>query len=440
MPSDLTREQRVWRWRIFGVTWLAYAGFYLCRKNFSVCMPMLSEDLGYTKADFAIVLSLYSLMYSLGQFYTGMLSDRFGPRLIVGAGLIISLVCSVVMGFGHVFVVFLIMFTINGIAQSTGWPGTVKNMATWFRHHERGVVMGFWCTCYVAGGFIATNFATLVATNQWLFPQLGWRRGFLAPPILLAVVAAIYILLTRNKPSDAGLPDFPEDDDKDTEAPGDGGPAAHHTDESQDFWDAFKHVFLQKAIWVTGAAYFLVKLTRYAFLFWLPFYMVEALGYANDTAGYTSSMYELVGFAGIILAGFMSDKLFHARRFPVVSLMLFGFAVVCMIHPNLAAKGPFWNALGIGLIGMMTFGPDSLMSGPAAQDMGGQRGAAMAAGAINGIGSFGTVLSPFVVAWITETELGWDGMFRLFAILAAISGIAMATQWNYGGRKREKPA
>ena len=81
-----------------------------------------------------------------------------------------------------------------------------------FRHKERGVVMAWWCTCYVVGGFAATVFATYWATNETFFVDMGWRRGFWAPALLLTVIAGIYILFTRNRPSDAGLPDLPEDD------------------------------------------------------------------------------------------------------------------------------------------------------------------------------------------------------------------------------------
>ena len=424
MGKELTVEQRRWRRRIFAITWMAYAGFYLCRKNFSVCMPFLKEDLGFSNEGLVLIISLYSLMYALGQFYNGVLSDRFGPRLIVGIGHVIALTCSIVMGFGHIYALFFVMYILNGVGQSTGWSGTVKNMATWFRHHERGVVMGFWCTCYVIGGFIATNFATFAATNQWIFPELGWRRAFWAPAILLAIVAVLYTKFTRNKPSDAGLPNFPEDDAE----PG----AAEATGA---FWPIFKDVFSKRVVWITGATYFLVKLTRYVFIFWLPVYMTDALGYGKGEAGYMSSVYELVGFTGVIMAGIISDKLFQSRRFPIASIMLFGLAAACLIQPRFAAMGMFWNAVGIGLIGIMTFGPDAIMSGPAAQDLGSQRGAAMATGIINGMGSFGQIVSPWLVTFVAKSRFGWDGIFYIFVILAIISGTSMATLWNYGGKK-----
>ncbi|MBN2311538.1 MAG: MFS transporter [Candidatus Hydrogenedentes bacterium] len=430
MSGPLTAEQHRWRYRIFAVTWVGYAGFYLCRKNFSVCMPMLTHDLGYSKTDFAHIIALYSLMYALGQFYNGILNDRFGPRLIVTIGHVIALACSVVMGFGHVYAVFFVFYVLNGVGQSTGWSGTVKNMATWFRHRERGVVMGYWCTCYVLGGLAATNFATWAATNELLFPQLGWRRGFWAPAIALAVVSALYVVFTRNKPSDAGLPDFPEDDD----APVSYG-APVPVREEVPFWDVFKEVYSKPVIWLTGGTYFLVKATRYAFIFWLPLYLSQALAYSDAKSGYMSSVYEFVGFFGVILAGYLSDKVWNSRRFPITSIMLFGLAAACFIHPHLAGLGTVGCAVGIGLIGMMTFGPDAIMSGPAAQDMGSQRGAAMAAGIINGLGSFGQIISPYIVALIADSKYGWNGVFYLFVVFAIVSGGLMATLWNYGGHQ-----
>jgi sugar phosphate permease len=83
MSEQLSQAQRSWRWRIFAVTWLAYAGFYLCRKNLSVTMPLLSEDLGYSNLQLANIFFGYSLLYALGQFGFGVLADRFGSRLIV---------------------------------------------------------------------------------------------------------------------------------------------------------------------------------------------------------------------------------------------------------------------------------------------------------------------------------------------------------------------
>ena len=181
MKQTFTKEQTQWRRRIFVVTWLGYAGFYFCRKNFSVTMPLIAKDLGYTNDDFAIVIGTYSFLYMLGQFLNGYLSDKYGPRLIVGIGLLVAVGANAFMGISGALGVFAFLMGVNGLGQSTGWSGLIKNMTTWFRHSERGVVMSWWTTNYVIGAFLATIFATWWATNETILPGLGWKRGFWAP-------------------------------------------------------------------------------------------------------------------------------------------------------------------------------------------------------------------------------------------------------------------
>lgn len=87
-----------WRLQIFALTWLAYFGMYFRRKNFSVVMHVLSRELHTSKEEFAFVITVYSVMYMAGQFLNGYLSDRHGPRLIVGIGLLLSVIANLTMG------------------------------------------------------------------------------------------------------------------------------------------------------------------------------------------------------------------------------------------------------------------------------------------------------------------------------------------------------
>jgi sugar phosphate permease len=427
----LTRGQARWRYRIFAISWLAYAGFYFCRKNFSVVMPLLRHDLGESNMQLAAVITGYSVLYALSQFLSGALSDYFGPRRVVGIGMCIVVLANVLMGFQTSLVAFVILGCLSGAGQSTGWSGLVKNMACWFRRQERGVVMAWWSTNYVLGGFVATIFATFAVTQNWLFPAWGWRRGFWAPALVLLIVMLGYVFLVRNHPSEVGLPAIEEDEP--VAAPlGDQG-TRRDAPQPHDSTSVFRGLLLDRTVWIISAMYFFLKLTRYGFLFWLPVYMTQHLHYSVREAGYTSSLYELVGFSGAIIAGYASDKLVQSRRFPVGAVMLWGLALVSLIHPMLAARGHWGNALGISLIGIMTFGPDTLMSGAAAQDVGSQRGAATAAGFIDGVGSIGQILSPYLVALVTE-KYGWDTLFYLFVAFSVTGGCLLATRWNYAPR------
>jgi sugar phosphate permease len=92
---NLTSGQR----KIFAVTWITYSGFYLCRKNLSIALPLLAGVAGLRSMQLANIVFGYSLLYAVGQFGFGFLSDRIGPKRVVGTGLLIIIGSSVMMVF-----------------------------------------------------------------------------------------------------------------------------------------------------------------------------------------------------------------------------------------------------------------------------------------------------------------------------------------------------
>ncbi len=422
MAKAISPELKRWRLQIFSVTWLAYFGMYFCRKNFSVVMPVLSRELHTSKDEFAVVITVYSLMYMIGQFLNGYLSDRHGPRLIVGIGLLLSVISNFMMGWMGTVGSFLFLMGLNGFGQSSGWSGLIKNLTPWFKKKERGVVMSYWTTCYVIGGMAATAFATYWLSNQSILVSMSWRRAFLAPSILLLVVSLAYILMARNDPADVNLESFEKSTDT---------PKGKRKEKA-----AQLEVLKNGAVWIAAIMYFFVKFTRYAFLFWLPLYLSEALKYSDQQAGYTSIAYEAFGFFGILAAGYASDYLFKSRRFPISSIMLFCLAFVLYLQPHLSPLGIVPTIVSIGLIGFFTYGPDSIMSGAAAMDFGKNHGAALAAGVINGVGSAGQLLSPFAVAYVSG-KYGWDALFGLFVFVTLIAAFLLILKWNYGKENQE---
>ncbi|MGO9254856.1 MAG: MFS transporter [Bryobacteraceae bacterium] len=422
--ASTDRSSRLWRYRIFAITWLGYAGFYLCRRNFSVVMPLLEKDLGYSNFQLANVIFFYSLLYSAGQFFFGPLADRFGGRLTVTAGLLLSIVVNVLMGFMPGVLALTVLCLANGIGQSAGWPGLVKNMGPWFRHQERGVVMGWWSTNYVIGGFLATVFATFVVSHAWLWNGAAWQRGFWTPALLLSVVAIAYGTFTRNRPSDVGLPEIDDRASVDSS-----GPAHSSTPRPGAGRWVFFRMLTDPLVWAIAVGCAFSKIIRYSFLYWLPLYLTQKVHYSVSEAGYTSSLYEFVGFGGAIIAGYWSDKLMQSRRLPVVAMMFWGLALACWIHPRMAATGRLGVAVSIALIGIMNFGPDTLLQGAASQDVGARWGVGTASGFISGFGSVGQIFSPYLVAYVAG-KYGWDNLFYGFVILAAIGGTLLATEWN----------
>lgn len=414
LPID--RVYRRWRIKIFVLTWIAYAGFYLCRKNLAVVKADLKGELGFDNISLGAIDTAFLVMYAVGQFANGLLGDKLGSKITVGAGLLIAAAGNFTFGFGTTLGFLMVLYGINGYAQATGWPGLVKTMANWFSTRERGIVMGWWSTCYQLGSAGATAFAAALL-GAW-----GWRYAFFVPATLLGGIGLVFLLGQRNRPEDLGLPGIQV-------YHGIASAADEAATDRLPLRAVWGEVLGHATVWLMGISYFCLKLVRYALMFWLPLYMVEQLGYKPVQAGFHSVILELAGFLGAIGAGYCSDKLFQSRRGPVCALMFAGMAIALLAYTRLALMGPGWNLFGMALIGLMMYGPDSLMTGAGAMDFGTKRGAATAAGFINGLGSIGAACQGFIVGYYSQW-FGWTALFYLFVGCAVCGALVMATRWN----------
>ncbi len=454
--STITREHVPWRYRVFAITWLGYAGFYLCRKNFAVAKNALDDTFGFTNMQLSYVWTGYLAMYALGQFVNGFLGDVKGPRFMVTLGLCTSAAMNFFCGFGETIGLFAILMGINGYAQATGWPGLVKCMGNWFIIRERGRVMGWWGTCFAVGGMIATLYATFLFSTYWemiahvplseiedsqiqQYPEAvaqAWKIIFWGPAATLLLIALLFLILVRNRPADVGLNTLDEfdglEDHRDEDVKAETARVLSQEEEKAEFRVALKNVFSSRTVWIYCAVYFCMKFIRYGMLSWLPKYAKDELAYDFSSAGYLSVGFELAAPLGVLFCGYVSDKLFNARRTPICSIMLACLFIACLAQAKIAYWSMGWYFLGLCAIGFTIFGPDALMSGPAAQDFGSARAAGMCAGLINGVGSIGAMLQEPLIGWATTTykETAWSWLFYVFAGLALIATVAITFTWN----------
>src|SRR5438874_9677378 len=79
-----------WRWQIFAITWLAYAGFYLTRKSFSVAKIGIGAGtpIGLSQPQMAWIDGAFLVAYAIGQFLWGVAGDKFGTRKVILLGML----------------------------------------------------------------------------------------------------------------------------------------------------------------------------------------------------------------------------------------------------------------------------------------------------------------------------------------------------------------
>src|ERR1041385_2685856 len=138
VAPSIQNAYRRWRRQIFGVTWLAYAGYYLTRKAFSVAKNELKrpEVLGLSRSQMSWMDGSFSAAYSLGQFFWGTLGDKFGTRQVILVGMMASVVTAALMGLSSTAWSMGALFALQGLWQASGWPPLSKNMGEFFSQRE----------------------------------------------------------------------------------------------------------------------------------------------------------------------------------------------------------------------------------------------------------------------------------------------------------------
>ena len=419
--SATDRTYRRWRWQIFAITWLAYAGFYLTRKSFPVAKIGIQNDpsLGMSKLEMSWIDTAYLIAYAIGQFAFGIAGDKLGTRIVVLIGMFASVFAAVVNGASTFTILFGVMWCIQGFAQSTGWAPLNKNMSTFFSQRERGLVMGFWCTNFALGGFVASIIA------GWAGDRWGWRYAYYFPAALLLGVAVLFWLFQRNKPEDAGLPPIEQYHGEPPAVLVEGDRPAH---ESEGSWFLIGQVLRNRMVILLSVIYFLLKPARYAILFWGPLYINHRLGTNMTQSGAVSAMFELAGPVGAVSGGYISDRLFGTRRVPVCVICLLLLGGLLLVLNHMPADRYILGAC-LFAIGFLLFTPDTLVAGAAAIDFGTKKGASTASGMINGCGSIGGVIGGSV-GFLSEGRLGWGGVFSALGGMVILAGIIMMPKWN----------
>lgn len=413
-----------WQWRIFWLLWTAYASYYLCRVHFAVAQPLILKEFpDWTNAQVGAIPSTYALFYAIGQVVNGTLCQRWGARHMMTVALAIAALTNFLFSFTASYGGMLLLWSVNGYAQSAGWSLLVQTIANWTTSRRRGTVIGLISTCYTVGNVLSWLLA------GFLCDTYGWRTAFWVPSLILVPVAVVFFLFLRNSPEDAGLP--PVRDDGVTPGPPRGGGTSRPAAEALSTAEILRLTFSNRVLWILGIGFFCMNAVRYSFMNWSVQYMADFQGRSIKGSATTAVVIPLVGSLGAIAAGWASDTWFNKRRAPVCALMQIGLAAVC-IGFTLVPRGDWILAtVLLGLAGFLIYGPDMLMSGAATVDISHPRAASIATGFTMCLGALGSTFSGSGIGWLKDLAQGdWNLVFYTLAGLVLVAAGFMVSIWN----------
>ncbi|MFC1283939.1 glycerol-3-phosphate transporter [Bacillus paralicheniformis] len=435
MPDDqIDSEYKKFRLQVFLGIFIGYAAYYLIRKNFSLAMPYLIEE-GFSKSALGFALSALSISYGLSKFVMATISDRSNPRMFLPAGLILSAVISLLMGFVPFFTssiaIMFIMLFLNGWFQGMGWPPSGRVLVHWFSVSERGNKTAIWNVAHnVGGGLMAPIAVAGVAIFSGITGSAtGYEGVFILPALVAIAVAVISYWLIRDTPQSVGLPPIEEyRNDYSSKSK-----KAFETELSTKEI-LFKYVLNNKWVWAIALANIFVYFVRYGVLDWAPTYLSEEKGFDMNKSSVAYFLYEWAGIPGTLLCGWISDKWFKGRRGPAGFVFMVGVLIAVLVYWFNPAGNPMIDMASLIAIGFLIYGPVMLI-GLQALDFVPKKAAGTAAGLTGLFGYLGGTLTANALMGVIVDASGWNAGFMLLTASCAIAALIFAMTWNVRGQE-----
>ena len=387
LVDSLYRSHRL---RIMLAITIGYGLVYTCRLALSMVKKPLIDGGIFTPVELGIIGSALFYTYAFGKLTNGFLADHMNLKIFFAFGVLISALLNIGMGFSTILWVSVLLWGLNGWFQGFGAPTGAVALATWFSNRERGRMYGIWSTAHAIGeGLTFVGVAGLV--TLW-----GWRAGFWGPGVLCIVVAIGLYLLMQDRPQTLGLPRVAEW--KNDFVSSDEGSKA--TQEST--WALQRTILKIPAIWVLALASASIYVTRYAINSWGVLYLQEAKGYSLMQAGAIISVNTVAGILGALAFGFMSDKLFDARR-PPTNVIFAGMEIVGLLMVFFGPPGkPVFMTVAFFIYGFGLTGLVTSLGGLFALDIAPKRAAGAAMGFIGVFSYIGAAMQDQISGHLIE--------------------------------------
>jgi NNP family nitrate/nitrite transporter-like MFS transporter len=349
----------------------------------SAFAPRFRESFHLTATQTAFLVSVPVLLGALFRIVTGMLSDRFGGRIIFTLLMFVVAVPAYLVPDVSSYQTLLIVAFFLGIAGSSFAVG-VGFVSRWFPPDKQGSALGVY-------GLGNIGQSAAVFLGPVLAAVVGWQNIFRGSAALLVIWGIGYYLLARNSPRTAP-------------------PAG--------IGAMFRLLARERLSWLLSLFYFLTFGGFVAFSIYLPVLLKDQFGLTPADAGFRTAGFVVLATLSRPLGGWLSDRIGGARVLHAVFLGIIPFALL-MSWPSML---PFTvGALGCAfLLGNGNGAVFKLVPEYFPKDVGTVTGLV---GAMGGLGGF---FPPLLLGFFRDhVHTVWPG----FALLA----LASAALWRANG-------
>uniref|UniRef100_A0A3B4T9K0 Glucose-6-phosphate exchanger SLC37A2 n=1 Tax=Seriola dumerili TaxID=41447 RepID=A0A3B4T9K0_SERDU len=433
---------------ILFLTFLFYTAYHLSRKPISIVKSELHRncstvirpaDLNVTnnatwcdwapfdqdnyQTLFGVLDNCFLVAYAIGMFFSGIFGERLPLRYYLSVGMLSSGLFTALFGLGfywniHSLGYYAFIQVMNGLVQTTGWPAVVACVGNWFGKGKRGFIMGVWNSHTSVGNILGSLIAGV-------FVSSAWGMSFIVPGIIIACtgILCFFFLTPLHSMWDLSEQESGEEEPLLQNSPHvdrtiNGAISVEPQEVAEEHSEAISFC---GALSIPGVMEFslcllFAKLVSYTFLYWLPLYISNVAHFEAKEAGDMSTLFDVGGIVGGIMAGLVSD--YTGGRATTCCVMLLAAAPMLFLY-NYIGQRSLGTTIGMLLVcGGLVNGPYALITTAVSADLGtheslrgNSRALSTVTAIIDGTGSIGAALGPLLAGLISPT--GWNNVFYM---------------------------
>ncbi|KAB8307323.1 MFS transporter [Erwinia endophytica] len=404
------------RWIIVLLLFLVYMINYLDRVALSLTVPMIEKDLMLNAEQFGLIFGSFFFGYALFNFIGGLATDKFGPTLVLGVAVgLWSLFCgftALATGFWSM----LILRVMFGMAEGPICSSANKAINGWFPKKQAATAMGFLSAGSPLGGAVAGPII------GYLSLAFGWRPAF----VIICTIGIVWMVAWFLIAADNPLKSLRVSEEERLLVAKLKEEQTTPDEELAQSEHGLGFYLRQPIILVTAFAFFCYNYILFFFLSWFPAYLVQAHNLDIKSMSMTTMIPWIVGFVGLALGGWISDKIFNITgklllsRKIVLVVSLLAAAICVALAGSVQGVYPAVTLMSVSIFFLYITGA---IYWAIIQDVVHKSRVGGISGFIHLIGSISGIIGPVVTGYIVHHTGKFDSAFILAGVVAALGAL-----------------
>lgn len=351
-------------WIVVGSIGIQILAAGLVMQAFGTYVAVWQAEFGWSKTAFAVAFALQRGMMAVLSPVQGWLLQRFGPRRVIGTGLVILALGFVLLSRFETQLGFYLSFLVVALGVGlSGFLSLTTTVVNWFER-RRASALALMQVGISVGGL-------LVPLVAWLMTSQGWRATSLMSAGAVLLFGLPLSALMRSTPEAYGLrpdgdppPERPRASREATDVEADDDA---RSGEDGDF--GAREALRTRAFWFITAGHALAVTLVATVTVHIVVHLNEGLGISIQTAATMVALMTGAQMVGQLLGGFLGDR-FPKRTVAVVAMLAHAVALtVVAFAPSLAwvaffailhglawgTRGPLMQAIRADYFGRASF-------------------------------------------------------------------------------------